>query len=206
MQDIKRKPKKSLSFLEELPGGQGIEQPASFFKEWLSQLVKKPAVFYGLLGAVIIIALAISFQFSIFNFQSPRQSELGAQSANPSGQISNIPNGNRPLFQPDVFYRVELLGGLVYYARVAAASWGHYRLTNVFYEDAAEGGNKGDGEGGGKQEERAERIMLVKFGTEADQPQDELVVPREQVKLLTPLSDSSPVVKAIKEYLLERSN
>jgi hypothetical protein len=119
------------------------------------------------------------------------------------------------LLDPAAYYKVTMIDNVVYYAHASVVEHEHYLLTSLFYEPVvaetaaasiesatstaaiAVAGGSADGE------VRVDRLILIKYGTESDQPRDELLVPREKVKSISPLSNNSPILKAIGEYLRE---
>ena len=83
-----------------------------------------------------------------------------------------------------------------YYANVTEASLEHYKLINIFYNSAKL-------QTATSTSELSQRIVLVKYGTEPDQLIDELLIPREQVTSISELSQNSPILQAIINYLAE---
>ena len=122
-------------------------------------------------------------------------------------------------FDPLAYYGVSTEDGLVYFARITDANERHYRLESVFYgkvpdsQSVSERTND-DGESSGELDESKSpdaldgdiataTIELIKLGTENYRPEDVLIVPRENVKQVFVLSDSSPVLRAIRQYYSE---
>ena len=111
-----------------------------------------------------------------------------------------VPVADKPPFDKNIFYGLATVQGDLYFARIIDVDEVGYHLENIFYEK----GNKGDLVDPNSPEAVVDgpsnSITLVKFGTEAYQPEDTLVIPNTQVTNVFPLGVNSPILKAINAY------
>ena len=104
------------------------------------------------------------------------------------------------IFEPGVFYKIETEGGREYYALLEAVGLEHYWLKKIFYRETRAAVASDSSATTSADGLSSDGITLIKYGTEPDQPADELLIPREKVVSITPLAEDSPVLKAIVGY------
>lgn len=124
--------------------------------------------------------------------------------------------GREGIFDPEAFYGVETHDGTQYFARITLYDGHFYKLEDIFYDESerrvddalfssslenATSTTSTVEELVEDAEPASGTITLVKFGTEEFQPDDTLLLPKDDVRQVFPLSPTSPIKSAIEEYL-----
>lgn len=148
-------------------------------------------IWYAL--AIVIVAL---FAILILNNGKDRGVDTGdsgsVESTHLSGQFGNIDS--------NAWYAVHLTDEKVYYGRFTQRQLGtSLILTNVFYETS--GNVTAQKVTTTVPAVTANRLVLVKLGTESHRPEDRMVISPDALIFFEKLKSDSPVVKAIEEYL-----
>ncbi|NQU77778.1 hypothetical protein HQ544_03720 [Candidatus Falkowbacteria bacterium] len=96
---------------------------------------------------------------------------------------------------------VFLTNGQTYFGKVKEIDDNFLMMEDIYYLKR-DGGGDADGEGGEatEQEGGIKETKLVKFGTEAHKPMDELRINMTQVLMIEELSQESEIVVAIQRY------
>lgn len=200
MNDIKRKIKRvpvtkkstklDLSFLEsEKPlAMQEIDQPqhltyklGSVFKQ---RTTKEVIIAVLLFGAGLGLGLLISNSAGNIDIVTAPADVI------PATAEPQIAGEQDQRFPPDVYHKLQLVSGDVYYSLITESDDDFYQLTNVFYtieESSTAGGSP--------------KITLAMYEQAADQPAGELLLSSDQVKTIRQLSPASSIVTAIAQYL-----
>ena len=125
------------------------------------------------------------------------------------------------------WYAVHLTDGKVYYGHLDKMESDYPELTEVFYPEPDldklgryGAGTAGEGSATSTEVDRSDRsdrtdmtdidasvgagkIVLVKLGTEAQRPEDRMVINKQNLLFYEKLAQDSPIVKAIRGYLGE---
>lgn len=177
-----------LSFLEvrrEDSDKSSIIQPGERKLSLLSRLRRLNLIYIIIVGfLVIVIVIVVVTSRPLVE----EEANINAEDNSLAAQVDNSDNSSESLFSTEVFYKVEFADERDFYAHIEAVDLEHYKLTDIFYTATSTD---------------VSRITLVKYGTEADQPKDEMFVPRERVQIITPLQKTSPIVEAIEKYLTD---
>ena len=193
-----------LSFLkkQETAENQEIVRPRKIFENLLANFNLKVI-------SLVLVILAVVLIFNYVNEQKQFESQPLAQPVSQANDIAEQVIDNPKVSQEnDIFtltdyYKIELVEGTTYYAKIRQAQ-DHYQLNNIYYEEVQDAASQlDDSEAQANESSKIHNIILVKYGTEIDRPEDELLIPREQVKIISRLAKDSPIVIAINEYLTD---
>lgn len=190
----KNAPEPDLSFLNEaVPQDvQEIEQPQHLTYK-LGTVFKQRSVMEAVMAILLFGAgLALGAQF-LAPEPEPIKIVTVPSAVEPAVEAQQVAGDQDSIFPPDVYHKIELVTGDVYYSLIAESDGKFYRLANVFYtiEESA------DLEGPPK-------ITLAMYEQVADQPAGELLLPYEQVKAVSRLHQTSSIVTAIEQYLAQQ--
>lgn len=170
-------------------------------KKGMVAFIKNNILVLSILLVVVVVGVLIAL------FRTPVEQ--------PDTIVSETPETDNPIvvaddgmtselpFDPSSYYGVATTQGNVYFAHIVDVDATGYHLEHVFYEEARIGADQdnadqnADSRGQGDQRDG---ITLVKFGTEAYQPEDTLVLPESQITQVFPLRENSPILQAINEY------
>ncbi len=230
MDDIKKKKQRQIANDSRVSGGgrdsviESVWQGEHGLNQDRTSFIRARALPWtavALLVGVIVIVGAGSYLYGhIGSSVITGESDGNSQQSAMKNKDTLRGNANKALeFDPLAYYGVSTEDGLVYFARITDVNERHYRLESVFYgkvpdpQSISERTND-DGESSGELDEpkspdaieggiATATIELIKLGTENYRPEDVLIVPRENVKQVFVLSDSSPVLRAIRQYYSE---
>jgi hypothetical protein len=127
-------------------------------------------------GAITVLTLLLSGGWSLY------QSSAGA----------HIDNGK--------YQAVFFTNGQVYFGKLQNLSGGYFKLTNIFYVQAAESktdGSKNPQETG---TQAGADVQLIKLGNEVHGPDDEMIISEDQVLFFENLKPDGKVSQSITTY------
>ena len=97
----------------------------------------------------------------------------------------------------DKYQAVYLTDDKVYFGKLDILNDGSYKLTNVYYPQAAPAASDKDG----GQSQSTASSQLVKFGSELLGGEDQIIFSKQRVSYWVNLKSDSKVVKAIDAYI-----
>lgn len=104
--------------------------------------------------------------------------------------LSITPKKETSLINKDHYQVVALSDGQAYFGKIRAISGSYIELVDVYYLN----------NNGSAAEQKSTNVQLIKRGCEPHQPEDRMVIYRDQVNFWENLQGDGQIVKLIKEY------
>lgn len=158
--------------------------------------VLKHNLTYVVIGVVVVVMIILASVLKKEEVTEPAPIILAEPISEPVVVVDTLP------FEKNAYYGLATAQGELYFAHITDLDEVGYHLADIYYEQKEEQVVSEDESSFAEAtaDNQNNSITLVKFGTEAYEPEDNLVVPKEQVTQLFPLGIDSPILAAINAY------